>query len=233
MRAIGIHRHRMSKVDRAFLAKDGVRNAVRAAGHAHLLMPDEEVARSLAQTMASHPRGAPVWVFGYGSLMWNPLMEHAERQPARVHGWHRGFYVWSKVNRGTPEVPGLVLALDAGGSCHGIAYRLHETTLDEDLLLLWRREMVGGTYRPRWMKIDLGGQAVRAIAFIVDRTRPGYTGRLTDAQILEVARKAAGHYGSCADYLIRSAFSLEALGMPDRRLSRLARMLQRDSRSGD
>lgn len=215
----------MSKVDRAFLAKDGVRNAVRAAGHSHLLMPDEEVARSLAQTMASHPRGAPVWVFGYGSLMWNPLMEHAERQPARVHGWHRGFYVWSKVNRGTPEVPGLVLALDAGGSCHGIAYRLQDTTQDEDLLLLWRREMVGGTYRPRWLQADINGRTVRAIAFVVDRRRPGYTGRLSDESIVEIAGKAVGHYGSCADYLRHTASALEHLGLPDRRLSRLAKLL--------
>lgn len=229
MRAIGIHRQRMSKVDRAFLAKDGVRNAVRAAGHAHLLMPDDEVARSLEQTMASHPRGAPVWVFGYGSLMWNPLMEHAERQPARVHGWHRGFYVWSKVNRGSPEVPGLVLALDAGGSCHGVAYRLHDATLEEDLLLLWRREMVGGTYRPRWLHVHTGGRRVRAIAFVVDRERPGYTGRLSDARILEIARRAVGHYGSCADYLRQTAHALESLGLPDRRLSRLARMLGTDT----
>lgn len=215
----------MSKVDRSFLKQDGVRRAVRESGHGHLLLPDEEVARSLAATMSAHPKGAPVWVFGYGSLIWNPLMDFAERRSARVHGYHRGFYIWSKVNRGTPDLPGLVLGLDCGGSCHGVAYRLHESTMAEDLALLWRREMVGGTYMPRWMNARVGGSVVRTIAFIVNRSKPGYTGRLSDEEIVTIAARAAGHYGSCADYLTQTAASLEAQGIPDPRLSRLARLL--------
>ncbi|MEO8009481.1 MAG: gamma-glutamylcyclotransferase, partial [Betaproteobacteria bacterium] len=104
-----------SKVDRSVLEKDGVRQAVRNAGYGHLLMSDEDVAASLAAILATHPKGKPIWVFGYGSLIWSPLMEFAERRPARIHGYHRGFYLWSKVNRGSPEEPGLVLGLDAGG----------------------------------------------------------------------------------------------------------------------
>jgi glutathione-specific gamma-glutamylcyclotransferase len=221
----------LSKVDRSVLQRDGVRAAVRAAGHGHLLMSDADVARSLADTMASHPAGTPVWVFGYGSLIWNPLMDYAERHTARVHGYHRGFYIWSKVNRGSPETPGLVLGLDRGGCCHGVVYRLHEHTLAEDLELLWRREMIGGTYRPRWVDADRGGQRVRAIAFTVNRTKPGYTGRLSDRQIVDIAARAVGHYGSCADYLTQTALSLRAHGLNDRRLSRLARMLATHSRS--
>lgn len=215
----------MSKVDRSYLQKDGVRNAVRESGHGHLLLPDEEVADSLAMTMATHPQGEPVWVFGYGSLVWNPLMEYAERRPARVRGYHRGFYVWSKVNRGSPEVPGLVLALDNGGSCQGVAYRLHAETLADDLALLWRREMVAGTYMPRWVRAETGAGRVRAIAFVVNRTRPGYTGRLSEEQIVTIASRAVGHYGSCADYLMQTAASLEAQGIADPRLNRLARLL--------
>jgi cation transport protein ChaC len=85
----------VSKVDRSVLQRDGVRQAVRDAGHGHLLMPDEQVLASLDETMASHPAGQPVWIFGYGSLIWNPLMEYAEKRWARVRGWHRGFYIWS------------------------------------------------------------------------------------------------------------------------------------------
>ncbi len=218
----------MSKVDRAVLQRDGVRAAVRAAGHGHLLLSDEAVAHSLAETMASHRPGAPVWVFGYGSLIWNPLMEYAERHTARVHGYHRGFYVWSRVNRGSPQVPGLVLGLDRGGCCHGVVYRLHASSQAEDLLLLWRREMIGGTYRPRWVNAEFDGQRTRAIAFTVNRRHPGYTGRLNDAQILSIAARAAGHYGSCADYLIQTARSLESHGLPDRRLSKLAALLGRE-----
>jgi len=215
----------VSKVDRAVLERDGVRKAVRDSGYGHLLMSDEAVARSLADTMAGHRRGEPVWVFGYGSLIWSPLMEFAERHPARIHGYHRGFYLWSKVNRGSPEVPGLVLGLDAGGSCHGVAYRLHEAQRTVELALLWRREMLIGTYMPRWVKANIRGRTVRAIAFIVDRRKPGYTGRLDDQQIVAIALKARGHYGTCADYLINTATSLEVAGIADPRLSRLAKMV--------
>jgi cation transport protein ChaC len=217
---------RLSKVDRSVLQRDGVRQAVRDAGYGHLLLSDEEVARTLSQTMARHRKGDPVWIFGYGSLIWNPLMEFAERQPARIHGYHRGFYLWSRVNRGSPEVPGLVLGLDRGGSCQGVAYRLHDDRLDAELHLLWRREMVMGTYQPRWVRTVIGEGTVRAIAFIVDRKKPGYTGRLDDRLIVSTAIKATGHYGSCADYLTQTARSLEAAGIADPRMSRLAAMVR-------
>jgi cation transport protein ChaC len=214
-----------SKVDRSVLEKDGVRQAVRDAGHGHLLMSDEDVAASLAATLATHPKGKPIWVFGYGSLIWNPLMEYAEQRRARVRGYHRGFYIWSKINRGTPEIPGLVLALDSGGSCQGVAYRMHDDRYAAELAILWRREMVAGTYMPKWISADLGGETVRAIAFVVNRSKPGYTGRLEDERIVSIARKAHGAYGSCADYLLNTAHSLEAAGIADPRLSRLAKLV--------
>jgi len=214
-----------SKVDRSVLEKDGVRQAVRDAGHGHLLMSDEEVAASLAATLATHPKGQPIWVFGYGSLIWNPLLEYAERRRARVRGYHRGFYVWSKINRGTPELPGLVLALDKGGSCQGVAYRMHDDRFAVELAILWRREMVAGTYMPKWINIDIDGTNTRAIAFVVNRLKPGYAGKLDDRQIVSIALRAHGAYGSCAEYLINTATSLEAAGIADPRLSRLARLV--------
>ncbi len=218
----------MSKVDRSMLERDGVRQAVRDAGHGHLLMSDEDVAASLAATLSIHPKDKPIWVFGYGSLIWNPLMDYAERRWARVRGWHRGFYIWSRVNRGTPDVPGLVLALDRGGSCHGVAYRLHDRRFEEELAILWRREMVAGTYMPKWINADIGDATVRAIAFVVNRARPGYAGRLEDENIVSIALKAHGAYGSCADYLAQTAHSLEEQRVGDRRLSRLARLVSRE-----
>jgi hypothetical protein len=94
-----------------------------------------------------------------------------------------------------------------------------------ELGLLWRREMVIGTYMPRWVKADIAGHVVRAIAFVVNRKKPGYTGRLDDQQIVSIALKACGHYGTCADYLVNTATSLEVAGIADPRLSRLAKML--------
>lgn len=202
-----------------------MRNAVREAGFGHLLLSDEVLAASLARTLAGRAAHVPVWVFGYGSLVWSPTFHFAERRVARVRGYHRGFYLWSKVNRGSPEVPGLVLGLDRGGSCGGIAFRLDEATVERELALLWRREMVLGTYMPRWISADTGDGIVRAVAFVVDRSKPGYAGRLSDEEIVATALRAHGHFGACADYLVSTAASLEQHGIADRRLSRLAKVL--------
>lgn len=213
----------MSTVDRNKLKEDGVRRAVRDAGLGHLLVSDAELADSRHRTFAGHPTGAPVWIFAYGSLMWSPLTHFAERRPARVHGWHRGFYLWSMINRGTPETPGLVLALDRGGACNGIACRLDPSTAAEDLDLLWRREMIAGTYVPRWLRAATAEGPVRAVAFVIDRDKTTYAGRLDDDTIVDVALRARGHYGPCRDYLLETAASLEKMGMADVRLSRLAK----------
>jgi cation transport protein ChaC len=215
----------VNRVDRSFLEQDGVRKAVREAGYGHLLLSDEVLAASLARTLAARAEHGPVWVFGYGSLIWSPTFHFAERRVARVRGYHRGFYLWSKINRGSPEMPGLVLGLDRGGSCGGIAFRLDEATLHGELALLWRREMVLGTYMPRWVTADTEDRTLRAVAFVVDRSKPGYAGRLSDEQIVATALKAHGHFGACADYLVSTAASLEQHGIADRRLSRLAKLL--------
>lgn len=219
------------KIDRSFLEQDGVRRAVREAGYGHLLLSDEALAESLAAILARRQRGAPVWVFGYGSLIWSPMMHFAEKRVARLRGYHRGFYLWSKINRGTPQRPGLVLGLDRGGSCGGMAYRLHDERLESELSLLWRREMLLGTYMPRWVRLETSSGAVRGIAFVVDRSKPGYAGRLSDHQIVTTALQACGHFGSCADYLMQTARSLEKHGIADRRLTRLAEMLARHNTS--
>jgi cation transport protein ChaC len=216
----------MSKVDRAVLERDGVRNAMREAGYGHLLLSDEQLAHSLASVLGARTPGKPMWVFGYGSLIWSPTFHFVERRVARARGYHRGFYLWSKVNRGTPERPGLVLGLDRGGSCGGVAFRVEESVVEQELSLLWRREMVLGTYVPRWVSVEMEQQPARAIAFVVNRATPNYAGRLTDERIVSVALQAHGHYGACADYLLRTAESLEQHGIPDRRLDRLARLLR-------
>ena len=214
-------------VDRFFLQQDGVRKAVRAAGFGHLLLSDEALAESLARTLAARADDRPVWVFGYGSLIWNPTFHFSERRVGRLRGYHRGFYLWSRINRGSPQVPGLVLGLDRGGSCGGIAYRLGPETFHEELGLLWRREMLLGTYKPRWVSIETQSETVHAITFTVDRTKPGYAGRLSDDQIIANVVKAHGHFGACTDYLLHTAASLEQHGIADRRLSRLAKVLRR------
>ena len=114
------------------------------------LTPPELVA-SLEATLAQRQPG-PVWLFAYGSLIWRPECPAVAVRRARVHGYHRGLYLWSQLHRGTPEQPGLVLGLDRGGSCSGFAYQLPDDQLDDHLLALWKREMPDGSYRPRWQQ---------------------------------------------------------------------------------
>lgn len=212
-------------IERSVLEQDGIRRAVRDAGHGSLLLSDEDLDRSLKTALAERTTNDPVWVFGYGSLIWNPLFAYAERQVAKVRGYHRGFYLWSKINRGSPQRPGLVLGLDRGGSSGGIAYRLHPTAVAEEFKLLWRREMLDGTYSPRWVNADTSSGSVIALTFVANRKAPEYTGRLSDANIVTTALGAHGHFGSCADYLLETATSLERHGIPDQRMHRLARLL--------
>ncbi|HUU72167.1 MAG TPA: gamma-glutamylcyclotransferase [Burkholderiales bacterium] len=212
-------------IERSNLEKDDIRTAVRDAGHGGLLLSDAALEQSLQTAMVGRNASDPVWVFGYGSLIWNPLMRFAERRLAKVRGYHRGFYLWSKINRGSPENPGLVLALDRGGSCGGVAYRLHPEHVTEEFKLLWRREMLAAAYLARWVDAHTDSGVVRALTFVIDWKTAGYTGRMSDEDIVTTALGAHGHYGSCADYLLATASSLEQHGISDQRMRRLARLL--------
>ncbi len=116
---------------------------------------DERLDESLDRTLAARPAEADgdVWLFGYGSLIWNPTVHSVEMRTARIEGWYRAFCLSTKAGRGSPENPGLVLALDAGGACTGVAFRLAEDILEVELALLWRREMLSGAYVPRWVEV--------------------------------------------------------------------------------
>ena len=212
-------------IERVHLERDGIRSAVDSAGHGSMLLSEAAIEESLNRALAERNSDDPVWVFGYGSLIWNPLMRFAERRVAKVRGYHRGFYLWSKINRGSPEKPGLVLALDRGGSCGGVAYRLHPEHVMAEFKLLWRREMLAPAYFARWVDVHTDSGVVKALTFVVDRSTGEYAGRLSDDEIVSIALGAHGHFGSCADYLLDTAMSLEQHGISDQRMRRLARLL--------
>jgi glutathione-specific gamma-glutamylcyclotransferase len=185
-------------------------------------LTDEEMAASLADTLHGWDGASDLWLFGYGSLIWNPGLPTVEAIRARVHGYHRGLYLWSRVNRGTPEQPGLVLALDRGGSCSGIAFRLAAAGAMPHLEALWRREMAMGSYRPSWLPCALAdGQRVSALSFVMRRDVATYTGKLTDAVVKTVLGCARGRYGTTLDYVSRTVEALRESGMPDRALEAL------------
>ncbi len=188
--------------------------------------PLRDPAPMLARTLAEWGGQQDLWVFGYGSLIWRPGFPFVERHPARVHGWHRALKMWSRVNRGTPECPGLVLALLPGGSCQGMAFRIERAQVARILPPLWQREMVLGVYDPRWLpcRITAGGAAqgtVRALAFTLSRRSPSHTGELTEAQYRRIFTQARGIYGSTHDYARATYDELRRLGIHDRALGRL------------
>ena len=193
-----------------------------AAVDARHALDDEQLSASLAATLAEKPRGAGWWIFAYGSLLWNPLFPVAEARPATLRGLHRRFCLWSLASRGTPEQPGLVLGLERGGTCRGVALRLPAPLALDELHLLWRREMVVGSYRPRWVRLDADGRELIALTFVVRRDHPQYAGRLPVAKQVDVISKARGAFGASADYLERTRVALVAHGIVDPYLEALA-----------
>ena len=182
----------------------------------------EALERSLEEMLQVHARGQEIWVFGYGSLMWNPEFAFDTKRVATVHGYHRNFCLWSRINRGTPDSPGLVLTLERGGSCRGLAYRLTRGKDRDELSRLWRREMSLGSYRPRWLECRSGDDAFEALAFVVNRCCTGYAGKLPIDTMVHAISTARGKYGSSADYLFRTEAALAEHGIRDERVRLLA-----------
>ena len=162
-----------------------------------------------------------LWIFGYASLLWRPEFEFKEHRPAQVHGWHRALHMASRVNRGTPERPGLVFALLPGGCCHGAVYRVPRARAADELERLWRREMPTGVYDPRWLRCRTPLGTVQALAFTLSRRSPQHIGRLPDAQLLDILRHARGRYGTTLDYLVQTASALHSRGVRDHEIERL------------
>ena len=162
-----------------------------------------------------------LWVFGYASLIWRPEFEAVEQRSAKVHGWHRALEMTSRINRGTPECPGLVFALVPGGSCRGVVYRIARDRVEDELPRLWEREMPNSVYDPRWLPCHTDAGPVTALAFTLSRESPNYTGAMDEARLLEVFRTACGRYGTTLAYLMETARCLRSRGIRDRGIERL------------
>lgn len=182
----------------------------------------EALDRSLDEALAGHDPRAPLWVFAYGSLMWNPGLAFVAKRVGTIYGFHRNFCLWSRINRGTPDKPGLVLTLERGGSCRGLAFRLTGSTSRDELRALWRREMSLGSYHPRWLEFHAGADRIPALAFIVNRACSGYAGRLPMEAMVQSIATARGKFGSSAEYLFQTQAALESHGILDSRVKRLA-----------
>jgi cation transport protein ChaC len=164
--------------------------------------------------------GEELLLFAYGSLIWRPEFQYAEALPARVLGFHRVLRMRSRVNRGSPQEPGLVLALISGGSCRGLVYRIRRDIGEEVLPQLWAREMPNGVYEPRWLNCDTPAGRLRALAFTLSRQSPNWTGPLHEPELLHIFQHASGRYGTTLDYLLRTVQGLREHGIRDRELER-------------
>ncbi len=188
---------------------------------------DEDLAALAQDLLDERPETREFWLFASGSLIWKPEVEHLESRIATIRGYHRSFCLHMRQWRATPDQPGLMMALDRGGQCKGVIFRLDHDAMEEQLVKLLRREM---RMRPsnnqaRWLvaRTELG--PVPALAFVMNRGGPGYVGRLPVEETVTMLARACGHIGSCAEYLYKTVAHLEELGIHDRHLWHLQELV--------
>ena len=207
-----------------------VREMIRASDPSLQVLSDDELERSRGEILARHD-GGDLWVFAYGSLIWNPAFHYVERRHVRVYGYHRSFCLRTHLGRGSPENPGLMLGLEPGGSCAGLAYRITASEIEAETWVLWKREMVTPTYSPRWVTAEGAGPNRRAITFVMDKSGPMYAGHLPRGEVVRTLATAEGVLGRCCDYLYGIVAELDTLGIHDRGLARIAGEVRAHQRS--
>ncbi|MGB0232778.1 MAG: gamma-glutamylcyclotransferase [Candidatus Puniceispirillaceae bacterium] len=187
---------------------------------------EDQLLESRRLVIADDADVSDFWVFGYGSLIYNPIIEHSHRAIASIYGYHRRFCLWTKIGRGSPDCPGLVLSLDRGGSCKGVAFRLNPQNAIAELDLLWRREMMTMAYRPRLISLHTDIGLKRGLAFVANPARPAYAQPMPFEATVEVVAHAAGFNGPCREYLYDTVKGMQACGIRDRQLEKLAAAVQ-------
>jgi cation transport protein ChaC len=189
----------------------------------------EQIETSLAHTMQARPSDArDIWIFAYGSLMWNPMVDFSERKLATLHGWHRSFCLRMVAGRGSEQSPGRMLALEPGGETQGIALKLSSENLDEELRLVWIREMILGSYQPTWARVTLeGGLETHALAFVADKSREQFQRDSRVPTVAPLIGAATGQFGTNAEYLHKLHAALLESGLEDGYIEQLVRLVER------
>lgn len=190
------------------------------------LHSDADYADWVSRIAKDAPPG-PLRLFAYGSLIWKPEIDHTAETPATAQGWHRGFCIRIIRFRATPDCPGLMMALDRGGCCKGVLYDLPQGALAPTLDRLFRREFTTKPINsmPRWITVRTPQGPATALAFVMNRASPAYTGRISPDDQAEMLSRACGHWGSGAEYLMNTVTHLEARGIHDRTLWTLQRLV--------
>ncbi|WP_372841255.1 gamma-glutamylcyclotransferase [Phaeovulum sp.] len=189
---------------------------------------DADYAEWVARIAGSHPApDRPTQLFAFGSLIWKPEIEHRAEQTGVARGWHRAFCLQQHRFRGTPDHPGLMMALDRGGQCRGVLYELPQEDIERQLDRLFRREFTVKPINnmPRWITVQTEAGPVTALAFVMNRASPYYAGRLPLEEVARTLATACGHWGSGAEYLLNTVTHLEARGIHDSSLWRLQQLV--------
>jgi len=189
-------------------------------------MNSEELTDSVMQILEGINLEKGVWVFGYGSLMWNPDFKLAEKITGTVKGYRRSLCLKSMVYRGTRDFYGLVFGLDKGVSCQGMAYRIAEKDIHSEMLKIWEREMFAGTYIPTWVNVNTKQGDISAVTFVINHEHKHYLPNLGLKVIAERVARAEGNCGSCHDYVKNTVKCLHLLGLRDHALEDLLRFIE-------
>ena len=188
----------------------------------------EERTAIMHEMLADAPAGEDVWVFGYGSLMWNPAFRHTETRAGRVHGYHRRFVFWSTIGRGSRERPGMMMGLARGGSCNGLALRIASEGVETELRSVFMREMISTAYHARWVTVRTADGPVRAIAFVANPGHVFHAGRVPPEEAARHIAFGEGELGSSREYLYNTVSHLDALGIRDSGMQALLTLVKRE-----
>lgn len=222
----------MAALTKEFLASDAWRQEANALSEKldYPLWSDEQLRSSVKTTLDAapphHSYDEGVWIFGYGSLIWNPLLDFDLKRPALVRGYCRRFCLQTRFGRGSPEKPGLVLALDEGGQTEGRAFRIRPHNLEHELFLLWRREMLSGSYRPVWLEGEIDGKTAPVLTFVINTTCGRYTGPICPQEKIHMLLTGEGLLGTSFEYFTQTLASLRSEGIVCEYLEQLESQLQ-------
>lgn len=184
-----------------------------------------ELEQSMWHSLNHWDQQSDLWLFAYGSLIWRPEFDFIEQRPATLHGYHRSLCLWSRINRGTPETPGVVFALDQGGKCEGVAYRVAADQVKAIFPPLWQREMPSGAYNPEWVECQSSNRSISALAFVINPATDAYVPTMPIEQLRQVIHSAHGINGPCIDYVLQTASALKHANIADPKLEFLVQHL--------
>ena len=191
-------------------------------------LTQSERKESISQTLAKRPRNSPILIFGYGSLLWKPIISFKGYEKAKLNGWSRKVCSWTVHARGTIKKPGLVFALDKDKTdyCEGLVFEFDAEFLKQGLETLWEQEMYSNLYKPQWLPVITQRGPCLAIAFTINQNHPLYAGDIPNDKAVDIISAATGVFGACADYFTKTTEVLRNLGLNDSRLEEIVRLIQ-------